>query len=123
MQDTKAEGAGKFAVLVPIAIAKFEILERLAHDATKHGANHAASQWPLRNAARPQIDVINGGIRLAVADESAVREGAGQVVPAASAWQAAELAEIVVRWYAMVAAALHVQGSQIRAEALQWLLE
>ena len=108
---------------MPEAIAKSQILERFTDDATEYGTDHGTGRGSLGDAGSPQIDVIGrlvdgGKVLVRVVDESSV-----QVVPAASGFESAVLAEGVVRGDAVVSASLHVQSGQIQSPVLVRVLE
>ena len=43
---------------MPKSVAGSQVAERFADDAAEHGTHHTARQWALRDAGRPQIDIV-----------------------------------------------------------------
>lgn len=120
---TDCERVGEVSVFIPKSVTESQVLETFTNKATEDWANHTARQRTFRNASRPQINIVGSGVDLSVSLKGFVGKWAGQVFPVASATQAAELAENVVRRDTVIATALHVQRSQIGTETFQWLGE
>ena len=117
------ERTGPTAVFVPESIAVAQISERLANDAAKDGTDHTARRRPFRDAGRPQIDVVWGGVDVGVALQRVVGEHPDQVVPVSRGRETAVAPESVVRWNTVISAALHVERSQIETPSVLTFLE
>ena len=113
---TDGEGAGLAAVLVPEAITETQILEGVAHDATKDGTDHWTLWGLFGNTGRPQIDIINGVVERGVLLQGVVSENTVEVVPVACALHTAHLTEGVVTGLTVFTTTLYVQWSQISTE-------
>ena len=119
----KGEARRPASILIPKAIARPEVGELLAEDASERRPHHGAGQGLLGHAGRPQVDVVGGLVVLLVAVDGLVAHDAAELVEVVDPLEAAELAPGVVGRHAVLTTALDVEGGQVEAVLLAGLLE
>lgn len=74
---------------MPETVASAQIAESLADDAAEHGTHHATGQRALRDAGRPQIDIVWRVVDAAEMVHCLVGECLTQLLPRIGSLQAA----------------------------------